>query len=87
MTTFTIERQRGDTAEWETLGVYSLTTDGELTSTQGDTYFLKLMRFIDHDVKGPVTYDSHPTIWLKHLAVEYNGPGRRLIISEESDQS
>lgn len=85
--TIEIDRRHEDGGAWETMGVFSLTSDGVLTSIQGDPDFLKLITFIDKEVGGPVTHDSHPEAWLRQLAVEFNGPGRRLTVEERSEDS
>lgn len=79
----TIERKRLDSDEWEPIEAFSLDDDGSIEGIQGDPVFIKDMKFIDQEVEGSVTHKSHPNVWLRHLAVEYSGPDRRLTIDEE----
>lgn len=83
----TIERKLMNTDEWEPIEAFSLDDDGSIEGIQGDPVFIKDMKFIDREVQGSVTHESHPNVWLRHLAVEYSGPERRLTIEEESGQS
>ena len=83
----TIERKLQDTDEWEPIEAFSLDTDGSVEGIQGDPVFITDMKFIDREVGGTVTHESHPDTWLQHLAIEYSGPDRRLTVEEERGQS
>lgn len=82
----TIERKLLDTGEWEPIEAFSLEDDGSIEGIQGDPVFIKDMKFIDREVEGSVTHESHPNVWLRHLAVEYSGPDRRLTIEGEDGE-